>query len=123
MADPSVGDLNDSAENDEGKMHIYQDDIVTDDTVIDPISVEEQGENDDPVKMLQVPETAYAEEMEKRAFEGTGMPARTAGANGNDSDGQALYEGTEDDLYNEQEDAADQASDELDSQDEAAEAA
>lgn len=106
--DPSIGDLSGPSESDGENRRVFQDELETDDTVTDPVAVEEQGENDDPVEMLGIPADEYRQELDKRAFDGTGMPS-----DDRESRDDGLYEGTNDDLYNSQEDAADQASDDL----------
>jgi hypothetical protein len=110
--DPTVGDLDGSNNNEENELHVFEEDTVTDDNVTDPITIEEQGENDDPIKLLNVPEEEYGNELGKRTFDGTSKQSnddRQGGGGG----ARDVYEGTADDLYNEQEDAADQASDDM----------
>jgi hypothetical protein len=112
--DPTIGNLNDADESNEaGKVHIFEEDSETDDSVVDPIIVEAQGENDDPVRILNVPSEDYAEELNKRAVDGSAMPNGDGEPFGSGSGDRGIFEGTTDDLYNEQEDAADQASDDL----------
>jgi hypothetical protein len=106
-----------AAEDYQEQVRIFQDETVTDDHVLDPIAIEQQGENDDPVNILGVPPQILKEELDKRAFDGTGEPS---GAGEPRTDANAtMYEGTEStggDVYNAQEDAFDQASDKLEDQ-------
>lgn len=106
-----------AAEDYQEQTRIFQDDTETNDRVLDPITIESQGENDDPVRILGAPPQIMKEELDKRAFDGTAEPSG-GGEPRVDADA-TMYEGTEDtggDMYNEQEDAFDQASDKLEDQ-------
>lgn len=96
-------------ENTQQSPRIYQDDLETDDAAVDPITIEQQGEDDDPVLVLGVPPEELKAELDKRAYSGTAKPDGAGEARSGANTG--VYEGTDDDLYNDQEDAADQASD------------
>lgn len=125
MDDELINDMNEDNFSDdtgpESSPRIYDDDAVTDDSVVDPITVEAQGEKDDPAKLLQVPPGELKSELDKRAFDGTDKPSGEGEERHYDADAvDSEYEGQDDDLANEQEDAADNASDNLESQDEAA---
>lgn len=119
VSDMDMGDDDSSGVNEEHQQ-LYDDATLTDDTVIDPITIEAQGESDDPVEVLGVPQSELKEELDKRAFDGTGDTSGGGEPREYDEGINEVYEGTDDDLLNEQEDAADQASDELMDQDEAA---
>ncbi len=108
-------DTEDDSHADESsqKLRIYEDDIETNDTTVDPITIEQQGEDDDPTVILGIPPDELKAELDKRAYDGTARP--DGGEAPTDADA-GVYEGTEDDLYNEQEDAADQASDSFESE-------
>lgn len=104
-------------EEDKDTAELYDDDTVVDDTVTDPITIEAQGDADDPVKILGVPEDILKEEMDKRAFDGAGEP--NGSGEPRTSSASTMYEGTEDvggDIYNSQEDAFDQRSDAIENE-------
>jgi hypothetical protein len=102
-------DVDSRADESSEQPRLYEDDLETSDTAVDPIMIEEQGEDDDPTLILGVPPEELKAGLDKRAYSGTTTPDG-GGQVPTDADA-GVYEGTEDDLYNEQEDAADQASD------------
>jgi hypothetical protein len=97
-----------------GQPRIYQDDLETNDTTVDPITIELQGEDDDPTLILGIPPDELKAELDKRAYSGTAKP--DGGGEAPTDVDAGVYEGTEDDLYNDQEDAADQTSDSMESE-------
>lgn len=96
MADDSP-----AAEDYQEETRIFQEELATDDHVVDPITIEQQGENDDPAQILGVPPEELKAELDKRAFSGTGEPLTDVEA--------GTYEGTEDDLREAVEDADEDA--------------
>lgn len=103
-----------AAEEYQEQERIFQDATETNERVIDPITIEEQG-NDDPTQILGIDPEVAKEEYDKRAYDGTGKPSGSGEPRLDDD--VTMYEGNEDDLRAAQEDAFDQASDELESQD------
>lgn len=59
----------DDTQNDDFKLHNYQDELTTDDNVADPIIDEE---TDDPIEELGVNRNEFKRELDKYAFDETG---------------------------------------------------